>query len=99
VGCGTTLEFNLSIRPVKRLIKSEPTLEGAGVHFGRAFAFGNTKDFDSFLLLDDFGNDISEAYLAGFQWHPHRGIETITHCRARSLWGVITFSLSSPFSV
>ena len=77
----------MSIRPVKRLIKSKPTLEGAGVHFGRAFAFGNTKDFESFLLLDNFGNGVSEACLAGFPWHPHRGIETITHCRARPLWG------------
>jgi redox-sensitive bicupin YhaK (pirin superfamily) len=43
----------MSIRPVKRLIKSKPTLEGAGVHLRRAFGFGNTKDFDPFLLLDD----------------------------------------------
>ena len=72
----------MSIRPVKRLIKSKPTLEGAGVHLRRAFGFGNTSDFDPFLLLDDFRNDVPEDYLAGFPWHPHRGIET-DHLRAR----------------
>ena len=72
----------MSIRPVKRMIKSKPTLEGAGVHLRRAFGFGNTKDFDPFLLLDDFRNDVPEDYLAGFPWHPHRGIETITYVLA-----------------
>jgi redox-sensitive bicupin YhaK (pirin superfamily) len=72
----------MSIRPVKRLIKSKPTLEGAGVHLRRAFGFGNTKEFDPFLLLDDFRNDVPEDYLAGFPWHPHRGIETITYVLA-----------------
>jgi hypothetical protein len=61
----------MSIRPVKRLIKSKPTTEGAGVHLRRAFGFGNTTDFDPFLLLDDFRNDVPEDYLAGF-----RGIRT-----------------------
>ena len=72
----------MSIRPVKRLIKSKPTLEGAGVHLRRAFGFGNTSDFHPFLLLDDFRNDIPDDYLAGFPWHPHRGIETITYVLA-----------------
>jgi len=72
----------MSIRPVKRLIKAKPTLEGAGVHLRRAFGFGNTSEFDPFLLLDDFRNDIPNDYLAGFPWHPHRGIETITYVLA-----------------
>ena len=72
----------MSIRPVKRLAKSKPTLEGAGVHLHRAFGFGKTSDFDPFLLLDDFRNDIPDDYLAGFPWHPHRGIETITYVLA-----------------
>jgi redox-sensitive bicupin YhaK (pirin superfamily) len=69
----------MSLRPVKKVITSKPTMEGAGVHLRRAFGFGNTKDFDPFLLLDDFRNDIPADYLAGFPWHPHRGIETITY--------------------
>jgi quercetin 2,3-dioxygenase len=72
----------MSIRPVKRLITSKPTLEGAGVHLRRAFGFGSTSEFDPFLLLDDFRNDVPEDYLSGFPWHPHRGIETITYVLA-----------------
>src|SRR3977135_4524613 len=72
----------MSIRPIKRLVKAKPTLEGAGVHLRRAFGFGATGDFDPFLLLDDFRNDVPEDYLAGFPWHPHRGIETITYVLA-----------------
>jgi quercetin 2,3-dioxygenase len=72
----------MSLRPIKRLIEAKPTLEGAGVRLRRAFGFGNTSEFDPFLLLDDFRNDIPEDYLAGFPWHPHRGIETITYVLA-----------------
>jgi quercetin 2,3-dioxygenase len=69
----------VSIRPIKRIIQSKPTIEGAGVKLRRAFGFGNTEEFDPFLLLDDFRNENPEDYLAGFPWHPHRGIETITY--------------------
>jgi redox-sensitive bicupin YhaK (pirin superfamily) len=72
----------MSIRPVKKIIQSKPTLEGAGVHLRRAFGFGDTKEFDPFLLLDDFRNDNPDEYQAGFPWHPHRGIETITYVLA-----------------
>jgi redox-sensitive bicupin YhaK (pirin superfamily) len=72
----------MSIRPVKRLVQSKPTLEGAGVHLRRAFGFGDTNDFDPFLLLDDFRSDDPAHYRAGFPWHPHRGIETITYVLA-----------------
>jgi quercetin 2,3-dioxygenase len=72
----------MSIRPTKHLVQSRPTLEGAGVRLRRAFGFGNTSEFDPFLLLDDFRNDNPSDYLAGFPWHPHRGIETITYVLA-----------------
>jgi redox-sensitive bicupin YhaK (pirin superfamily) len=72
----------MSVRPIKRLARAKPTIEGAGVHLRRAFGFGNTSDFDPFLLLDDFRNEHPEDYLAGFPWHPHRGIETITYVLA-----------------
>src|SRR4029079_401886 len=72
----------MSIRPVKRIIESRPTMEGAGVKLHRAFGFGDTGDFDPFLLFDDFRNERPEDYRAGFPWHPHRGIETITYVLA-----------------
>ena len=75
----------MSIRAVKRVAQSTPTREGAGVKLRRAFGFGNTSDFDPFLLLDDFRNENPDDYLAGFPWHPHRGIETITYVLAGSV--------------
>ncbi|HJP33716.1 MAG TPA: pirin family protein [Candidatus Latescibacteria bacterium] len=72
----------MSIRPVRQIIEAEPKMEGAGVHLHRAFGFGRTDDFDPFLLFDDFRNDDPEKYRAGFPWHPHRGIETITYVLA-----------------
>lgn len=78
----------MSIRPIKRIVQATPTIEGAGVRLHRAFGFGNTDDFDPFLLLDDFRNDRPEDFLRGFPWHPHRGIETITYVLA----GTVTHS-------
>ncbi|MCC6365569.1 MAG: pirin family protein [Bryobacterales bacterium] len=75
----------MSLRPIRQVIQTTPTIEGAGVKLQRAFGFGKTKDFDPFLLLDDFRNDNPEDYLAGFPWHPHRGIETITYVLAGSV--------------
>jgi quercetin 2,3-dioxygenase len=75
----------MSIRPIKRVVESKSTLEGAGVKLRRAFGFGQTDDFDPFLLLDDFRNENPQDYLAGFPWHPHRGIETITYVLAGSV--------------
>jgi len=72
----------MSIRPVRRIVQSTPTMEGAGVKLRRAFGFGDTAETDPFLLLDDFRNDRPQDYLAGFPWHPHRGIETITYVLA-----------------
>jgi quercetin 2,3-dioxygenase len=75
----------MSLRPVKEIIQTKTIMEGAGVKLERAFGFGKTKDFDPFLLLDDFRNDNPADYLAGFPWHPHRGIETITYVLAGSV--------------
>ena len=72
----------MSIRPVKQIVDARPTVEGAGVKLKRGFGFGDTTDFDPFLLFDDFRNDRPDDYLAGFPWHPHRGIETITYVLA-----------------
>jgi quercetin 2,3-dioxygenase len=69
----------MSIRPVRHMSIATPTMEGAGVHLRRAFGFGETEMFDPFLLFDDFRGDVPSDYLAGFPWHPHRGIETITY--------------------
>ena len=72
----------MSIRPIKSIVQSQPTLEGAGVRLRRAFGFGETSEFDPFLLFDDFRGDNPADYIAGFPWHPHRGIETITYVLA-----------------
>jgi quercetin 2,3-dioxygenase len=69
----------MSLRPVRSISQAEPHIEGAGVKLHRAFGFGKTTEFDPFLLFDDFRNDRPEDYRAGFPWHPHRGIETITY--------------------
>lgn len=75
----------MSLRPVKSVTDAKPTMEGAGVKLHRAFGFGDTEEFDPFLLFDDFRNDQPDDYLAGFPWHPHRGIETITYVLAGSV--------------
>lgn len=67
------------MRKIKLIKTAVPTLEGAGVHLQRVFGYHDTPLFDPFLLMDDFRNDNPADYLAGFPWHPHRGIETITY--------------------
>jgi redox-sensitive bicupin YhaK (pirin superfamily) len=69
----------MSIRKVSTSLQSVPTVEGAGVYLKRAFGYHQVPLFDPFLMLDDFHTSNPEEYLAGFPWHPHRGIETITY--------------------
>ena len=66
-------------RSVALLLTGKPTVEGAGVRLNRIFGFPEVPRFDPFLLLDDFGSDNPDDYIAGFPWHPHRGIETVTY--------------------
>ena len=67
------------MRKIKMTLQERPTLEGAGVRLKRVFGYDETSYLDPFLLLDHFGSDNPRDYLAGFPWHPHRGIETITY--------------------
>ena len=61
------------------LLDGQATVEGAGVRLKRIFGYPEVPRFDPFLLLDDFGSDNPDDYIAGFPWHPHRGIETVTY--------------------
>lgn len=69
----------MSLRPVAQSRRAQPAIEGAGVRLHRAFGFQDPGELDPFLLFDDFRNDRPEDFAAGFPWHPHRGIETITY--------------------
>lgn len=68
-----------AVRKVKKVLKGQPTLEGAGVHLRRVFGHSHVPQFDPFLMLDDFRSDKRSHFIKGFPWHPHRGIETITY--------------------
>ncbi len=66
-------------RKINKILKGKPIIEGAGVHLKRAFGYSEVPVFDPFLMLDDFHSANPAEYVAGFPWHPHRGIETITY--------------------
>ena len=67
------------LRAVAEILAARPTIEGAGVHLRRAFGAAEVPRLDPFLLLDDFRSENPAEYIAGFPWHPHRGIETVTY--------------------
>ena len=67
------------VRSIVHRFPGVPTLEGAGVRLRRSFSNSEIPLFDPFLLLDRFGSSNPADYLAGFPWHPHRGIETVTY--------------------
>jgi redox-sensitive bicupin YhaK (pirin superfamily) len=69
----------MNMRSIRKILKSQPTIEGAGVHLKRAFGYQQLPELDPFLLLDDFHSSNPDDYIRGFPWHPHRGIETITY--------------------
>ena len=66
-------------REVRKIVTGTPATDGAGVKLVRVLGYGDTKEFDPFLLLDAFDSTNPDDYTKGFPWHPHRGIETITY--------------------
>ena len=67
------------VRPVQRVLRGMPASDGAGVKLTRIIGGPQLDGLDPFLLLDEFGTDRPEDYLAGFPEHPHRGFETVTY--------------------
>ena len=67
------------VREIEWVLTAYATVEGAGVRLHRAFGYYEIPQFDPFLMLDDFRAPRPEDYVAGFPWHPHRGIETVTY--------------------
>lgn len=69
----------MSLREVKKTVRGNRTVDGAGVHLVRVLGHETTEDFDPFLMLDSFDSKNPNDYILGFPRHPHRGIETVTY--------------------
>ena len=78
----TPVEVRSGLRRVREVWRSHLMSEGAGVRLRRAFGNAQLPRLDPFLMLDSFGSNHPADYVAGFPWHPHRGIETITYVLA-----------------
>jgi redox-sensitive bicupin YhaK (pirin superfamily) len=80
IQCFSTWRSDMkSIRKIAKVLSSKPTIEGAGVRLRRVFGYNEAPQLDPFLLFDHFGSNNPDDYIAGFPWHPHRGIETVTY--------------------
>ena len=66
-------------RNIEKTVRGQHATDGAGVHLVRVIGSRDVYDFDPFLMLDSFDSTNPDDYTAGFPWHPHRGIETVTY--------------------
>jgi len=92
------------LRQIGQALHGRPTLEGAGVRLHRASGYNEVPMFDQFLMLDDFGSDDPDDYLAGFPWYPHRGNRAATRKQrpaipARAEHRGVSIGRSSPVAV
>ncbi|NLI54419.1 MAG: pirin family protein [Clostridiales bacterium] len=69
----------MKLRKIEKTVQGQQTIDGAGVRLVRVLSNRDVYDFDPFLMLDSFDSTNPSDYTAGFPWHPHRGIETVTY--------------------